>query len=78
VDREHSACGVGFVAALDFAASLNADTMAAETIAVGGDEELLGLLRARLALTGSAGAQAILSGPSPLSTRSVKVQARDA
>ena len=57
------------------AASLNADTVATETITAGEDEELLGLLRAHSALTGSAGAQAILSGRSPLSRRFVKVQA---
>jgi hypothetical protein len=76
VDREHSACVVGFVAAVDFAASLNADTVAAEPITLGRDEELRRCC-ARLPLTGSAGAPAILSGPSPRLTRSVKVQARD-
>ena len=59
------------------AASLNADTVAAETITAGEDEELLGLLRAHLALTGSAGAQAMLSGRLPLPTRFVKVRALD-
>lgn len=76
MDREHSACGVGFVAAIDCAASLDAATVAARTLTVGSAEELLGLPRAPRP-PGSAGAQAILSGPSPLSTRSVKVQARD-
>jgi glutamate synthase domain-containing protein 3 len=61
----------------DVAASLNADTVATETIAAGEDEELLGLLRAHLALTGSAGAQAILCARAPLSRRFVKVTAPD-
>jgi len=59
------------------AASLNADTVAAETIIAGEDEELLGLLRAHHDLTGSAGAHAILCGRSPLSRRFVKVTALD-
>jgi glutamate synthase (ferredoxin) len=61
----------------DLATSLNADTVAAETISAGEDEELLGLLRAHVALTASAGAQAILCGRWPLSRRFVKVTALD-
>jgi glutamate synthase domain-containing protein 3 len=61
----------------DLATSLNADTVAAETISAGEDEELLGLLRAHVALTASAGAQAILCGRWPLSRRLVKVTALD-
>lgn len=61
----------------DVAAALNADTVVAEPVSLGEDEELLGLLRAHLALTGSAGAKTILSGRLPLPTRFVKVHARD-
>ena len=57
--------------------ALNTDTVAAQTIAAGEDEELLGLLRAHLALTGSAGAQSMLAGRAPLRARFVKVQALD-
>ena len=61
----------------DVAAALNVDTVVAEPVSLGEDEELLGLLRAHLALTGSAGAKTILSGRLPLPTRFVKVRARD-
>jgi len=60
----------------DVAASLNADTVAAEAIIAGDDEELLRLLRTHVALTGSAGAKTMLSGRSPLTTPFVKVRAR--
>jgi Glutamine amidotransferases class-II len=62
--------------ASDGAASLNADTMVAEPVSLGDDEALQELLRAHLALTGSAGAKTILSGRLPLPTRFVKVRAR--
>jgi len=62
----------------DVGAALNADTVVAETISADDDEELLRLLRAHLALTGSAGAKTILSGRSPLPTRFIKVRAHDA
>ena len=61
----------------DVAAALNADTVSAETITASKDEELLGLLRAHVELTGSAGARTILSTGLPLTTRFVKVRALD-
>jgi glutamate synthase domain-containing protein 3 len=59
----------------DGAAALNANTVVAETITAGEDDQLLGLLHAHLALTGSAAAAATLSGQLPLQARFVKVQA---
>ncbi len=59
----------------DVVASLNADTVSAETVSAGDHVELVGLLRSHLAKTGSVGAQAILSRQLPLSTRFVKVRA---
>ncbi len=59
------------------AAALNTDTVVAETITASDDDQLLGLLRAHLASTGSVGASAILSGPLPPQARFVKVSALD-
>jgi GXGXG motif len=61
----------------DVAASVNTDTVAAETISASEDEALPDLLRAHLAVTGSTGVQTLLSGRLPLSTRFVKVRALD-
>jgi glutamate synthase (ferredoxin) len=61
----------------DVAAALNAETVVAEPVSLGDDEALQELLRAHLALTGSAGAKTILSARLPLPTRFVKVQALD-
>jgi len=59
----------------DVGVLLNADTVAVEPVSPGDDEVLRELLRAHLDVTGSAGAQAILSGrPSP-PARFVKVRA---